>query len=331
MGTSVQSEVVIAGAGGAGDAAAFALRENGFDGTIALIGADPHRPYDRPYLSKEYLRDEIPTERVFLHAPVEYERQHIELLIPQRVVEVSRGDKTVVLDDGRRLQFKTLLLATGAVPRWPPDVPRLSNTFTLRTLDDDEALKQTLMETRRLMLLGAGFIGAEVAASARVKGKEVLMVEHGPVPLGRALGRDMGEIYARIHTSHGIDLRTNTTVARWLTDRERVIGVELSDGSREEIDAVLVAVGVEADVELARDLGLELGQGGVLVDEALLAAPDIFCGGTSRLTCIPCSDATYGWNTGRWRRSKVLLAEPPWPVSPSPTRSCRGSGLTSTT
>jgi 3-phenylpropionate/trans-cinnamate dioxygenase ferredoxin reductase subunit len=123
MGTSVQSEVVIVGAGGAGDAAAFALRENGFDGPITLVGADPHRPYDRPYLSKEYLRDEIPTERVFLHAPVEYERQHIELLIPQRVVEVSRGDKTVVLDDGRRLQFKTLLLATGAVPVCRPMSP----------------------------------------------------------------------------------------------------------------------------------------------------------------------------------------------------------------
>ena len=279
MGTRVQSQVVIVGAGAAGDAAAFALRKNDFDGSIALIGADPHRPYERPYLSKQYLRDEIPAERVFLHPPEEYERQRIELLSGRRVVEVTRGDKAVVLDDGRRLHFDTLILATGGIPRWLPDVPRLSNTFTLRTLDDSAAIKQTLMESRKMLLLGAGFIGAEVAASARVKGKEVLVVEVAPVPLGRALGQEMGEIYARIHRSRGVDLRTNTSVARWLTDRDRVIGVELSDGSREEIDAVLVAIGIEADIELARGLGLELGLGGVLVDEALRAAPDIFCAG----------------------------------------------------
>jgi 3-phenylpropionate/trans-cinnamate dioxygenase ferredoxin reductase subunit len=279
MGTRVQSQVVIVGAGGAGDAAAFALRKHDFDGRIALVGADPHRPYERPYLSKQYLRDEIPVERVFLHPAEEYERQRIELLPDRRVVEVSHGDKAVVLDDDHRLHFDTLILATGGIPRWLPDVPRLSNVFILRTLDDSTAIKQALMESQRMLLLGAGFIGAEVAASARVEGKEVLVVEVAPVPLGRALGQEMGEICARIHRSRGVDLRTSTSVTRWRTNRDRVVGVELSDGSREEIDAVLVAIGIEADIELARGLGLELGLGGVLVDEALRAAPDIFCAG----------------------------------------------------
>jgi 3-phenylpropionate/trans-cinnamate dioxygenase ferredoxin reductase component len=279
MDTAAHSQVVIVGAGGAGDAAAFALRTNGFDGRIVLIGADQRRPYDRPDLSKQFLRDEIPVERVFLHPPEEYERQQIELLAGRRVVEVARGDKTVVLEDGRRLPFDSLILATGGIPRWLPEVPRLSNTFTLRTLDDCAAIKQTLMESQRMLLLGAGFIGAEVAASARVRGKEVLLLERGPVPLGRALGTEMGAIYARIHRSHGVDLRTNSSVARWLTDRDRVVGVELSDGRHEAVDAVLVAVGIDADVELARGLGLELGLGGVLVDATLRATPDIFCAG----------------------------------------------------
>ena len=279
MGIERRSQVVIVGAGGAGDAAALSLRKNGYDGSIVLLGADRHRPYERPYLSKQYLRDEIPTERVFLHPPEEYERQRIELLSNHRVETVTRREKMVVLADSRRIPFDALILATGGVPRSLPEVPTSSNVFTLRTLDDSMAIKQTLSESRRMLLLGAGFIGAEVAASARVTGKEVLVVEVAPVPLARALGQEMGEIYARIHRSRGVDLRTNTSVSRWLTTGDRVVGVELSDGSREEVDAVLVAIGIEAEVRLAQDLGLALGLGGVKVDETLRAAPDIYCAG----------------------------------------------------
>src|SRR5947209_3464549 len=164
---TAETQVVIVGAGAAGDAAAFALRKNGFDGSITLVGADPHRPYERPYLSKQYLRDEIPAEQVYLHPSGEYERQRIELLAHRRVVEVRRRDKAVVLDDGRRATFNTLILATGGIPRRLPDVPQMSNVFTLRTLDDSTALRQALSESGRMLLLGAGFIGAEVAASAR--------------------------------------------------------------------------------------------------------------------------------------------------------------------
>ena len=272
-------QVGIVGAGAAGDAAAMALRKHGYDGSIVLIGADRHRPYERPFLSKQYLRGEVPIERVFLHPPQEYESQRIELLSGRTVVKAGRADQSVVLDDGRSIRFDTLILATGGTPRQLSGVPNLSNVFTLRSLDDSTAIKAALAESSRLLLLGAGFIGAEVAASARMQGKEVLLVEVAPVPLGRALGQQMGEIYARIHRSRGVDLRTNTSVSRWLTAADRVVGVELSDGSREQIDSVLVAIGIEPRLELARDLGLELGAGGVLVDEALRAAPKILCAG----------------------------------------------------
>jgi len=272
-------QILIVGAGAAGDAAATSLRKNGFGGSVLLIGADRHRPYERPLLSKQYLRDEVAPDRVFLHPLEEYEQQHIELLTGHAVVEARARERTVRLDDDRTLHFDTLILAPGATPRWPPEVPRLSNVFTLRTLDDSTAIKRAIEESESILLLGTGFIGAEVAASARLLGKDVLMVELGPVPLGRALGKQMGEIYACIHRTRGVDLRTNTSVTRWLTNGDRVTGVELSDGSEEEVDAALVAIGVEAEVGLARDLGLELGLGGVPTDETLCAAPGIYCAG----------------------------------------------------
>ncbi|MGI8827206.1 MAG: NAD(P)/FAD-dependent oxidoreductase [Chloroflexota bacterium] len=279
MSARLNSQVVIVGAGAAGDAAAMALRQNGFDGSVLLIGADRHRPYERPLLSKQYLRDEVPPDRVFLHRTEEYEQQRIELVTGHAVVEARARARTVRLDDGRDIHFDSLILAPGGTPRWSPEVPRLSNVFSLRTLDDSTAIKRALGESQRMLLLGAGFIGAEVAASARLMGKNVLMIELGSVPLGRALGQEMGEIYARIHRSRGVDLRTGTSVTRWITSEDRVVGVELSDGTQAEIDVALVAIGVGAEVGLARDLGLELGLGGVLVDETLRAAPGIYCAG----------------------------------------------------
>jgi 3-phenylpropionate/trans-cinnamate dioxygenase ferredoxin reductase subunit len=272
-------QVVIVGAGAAGDSAAIGLRKNGFEGTVVLLGADPHRPYERPLLSKQYLRDEVTLERAFLRSPEVYEQQGIELLTGHAVMEARAGEKLVRLDDGRDIHFDSLILATGSKPRRPPGLPDASNVFTLRTLDDATALAEAMREARRVLLIGAGFIGAEVAASARLLGKDVLMVEMAPVPLARALGEEMGAIYANIHRSRGVDLRTSTSVSRWIVEDGRVVGVELSDGSRQETDLVLVAIGVEAEAGLAQDLGLELGFGGVLTDEALRAAPDIYCAG----------------------------------------------------
>jgi 3-phenylpropionate/trans-cinnamate dioxygenase ferredoxin reductase component len=272
-------QVVIVGAGAAGDAAAEALRKSGFDGGVVLVGSDRHRAYHRPYLSKQFLRDELPFERVFLRRPDAYQGLGVEWLAERRVVEASRRDSSVVLDDGRSIRFDVLVLATGGSPRWLEGVPRLANVLTLRSLDDGLALKQALAASRRLLVIGAGFIGAEVAASARALGRDVLVVEVAPVPLGRALGEEMGRVYARIHRERGVDLRTATSVTRWIAHEDRVQAVELSDGSREEVDLVLVAVGIAPELTLARQLDLPLGAGGVMVDEALRAEANVYCAG----------------------------------------------------
>jgi 3-phenylpropionate/trans-cinnamate dioxygenase ferredoxin reductase subunit len=158
-------------------------------------------------------------------------------------------------------------------------VPRAENVLTLRSLRDSQAIRQALQHTSRLLLVGAGFIGAEVAASARLMGKEVLLIESAPVPLGRALGNEVGEIYAGIHRSKGVDVRTGTTVKQWHADGKRVVGATLSDGHREEVDLVIQAVGIEPNLEVPKALGLSLEGGGVAVDEALRAADGVYCGG----------------------------------------------------
>src|SRR5437870_5946979 len=137
---------------------------------------------------------------------------------------------------GAEIGFDTLILATGGSPRWLPGVPRADNVFTLRSLRDSQAIRDALQASGRLLLLGAGFIGAEVGASARTQGKEVLMVEAAPVPLARALGDEVGEVYASIHRSRGVDVRTGTTVKEWHLERGRVSGVTLSDSRREAVD-----------------------------------------------------------------------------------------------
>jgi len=271
--------VVIVGGGGAGDAAAFALRKRGFDGEVAILSADSDRPYDRPYLSKEFLRGEVELKKVFLHDEGEYAKERIELRLQQRVVGGSLADRTLSLQGGGDVSFDVLLVATGGTPRRLPDAPSAANVMTLRSLRDSQSLRDALQRGSRLLLVGAGFIGAEVGASARQLGKEVLMVEAAPVPLARALGEEVGEVYASIHRSKGVDVRTGTTVKEWHLERGRVSGVTLSDGRQEEADVVLVAIGIEPNLELPRALGLAIEGTGVRVDAGLRAAEGVYCAG----------------------------------------------------
>lgn len=270
---------MIVGAGAAGDGAAEALRKAGFDGEVVMVGRDREPAYHRPYLSKQFLRDELPIERVLLRQSDAYEKVGVEWLGGRSVVAASGRDSSVVLDNGRSLGFDVLVLATGGSPRWLDGTPRLDNVFALRTLEDAVSLKQALAEAQRVLVIGAGFIGAEVAASARMMGKDALVVEVASVPLSRALGEDMGHVYARLHRERGVDLRLSTSVTEWHADRDRVRAVGLSDGTREDVDLVLVAVGIQPEVSLADDLGLPIGVGGVLVDETLQARPGVYCAG----------------------------------------------------
>src|SRR5229473_6934016 len=284
--------VVMVGGGGAGDAAAFALRKRGFDGEVVIISADRDRPYDRPYLSKEFLRGEVDLQKVFLHEEAEYAKERIEIRLQQRVVAASLAERTLSLESGDEVKFDTLVVATGGTPRRLPDAPDSYNVVTLRSLHDSQALRDALQKARRLLLVGAGFIGAEVGASARLLGHDVLMVESAPVPLARALGTEVGEVYASIHRSHGVDVRTSTTVKEWHSYGGRVVGVTLSDGRREEADVVLIAIGIDPNVEVPRALGLPIEGTGVRVDSGLRAADGVYCGGDIALHPHPILEQT---------------------------------------
>jgi 3-phenylpropionate/trans-cinnamate dioxygenase ferredoxin reductase subunit len=271
--------VVIVGGGGAGDAAAFGLRKNGFDGEIVIVSADADRPYDRPYLSKEFLRGEIDLSKVYLHQEGAYSTNRIELRLGQQVTGGTLAGRRLTLAGGDEIGFETLILATGGSPRWLPGVPRAGNVFTLRSLRDSQAIRDALQASARVLLIGAGFIGAEVGASARTQGKDVLMVEAAPVPLSRALGEEVGQVYASIHRSRGVAVKTGTTVKEWHSSGDRVVGVTLSDGSREEVDLVLLGVGIDPNLEIPIALGLPTDSGGVVVDEGLRAAEGVYCAG----------------------------------------------------
>lgn len=271
--------VVIVGGGGTGDAAAFTLRKRGFDGEIKILSADSDRPYDRPYMSKEFLRGEIEAPKVFLHDAAEYERERIELRTGVRVSGGSLSERKLVLGDGETVPFDVLVLGLGGTPRMIPGIPAADNVLTLRSFRDSQTLREALTRASRVLIIGAGFIGAEVAASARQLGKEVLLLEALNVPLERALGREVGEVYAGIHRDKGVDLRTGTTVKEWDLTGGRIAGATLSDGRREEVDLVLVAAGITPNLDLPKALGLQVDAGGLRVDQSLRAAPDVYAGG----------------------------------------------------
>jgi 3-phenylpropionate/trans-cinnamate dioxygenase ferredoxin reductase subunit len=271
--------VVIVGGGGGGDAAAFGLRKKGFGGEVVILSADRDRPYDRPYLSKEFLRGEVELPKVFLHDEAEYARQGIELSLSTRVSSASLAERKLSLENGKTILFDTLVLSLGGTPRRLPGVPEAENVFTLRSLHNSQAIREALIASSRLLLIGAGFIGAEVAASARALGKEVLIVEAAPVPLARALGEEVGRVYAAIHRDHGVDMRTGTQIKEWHVEGGRVAGVSLSDGRREEVDMVLLAVGIEPNLELPKAMNLPIEGGGVRVDEGLRAADGVYVAG----------------------------------------------------
>lgn len=317
------ARVVIVGGGGAGDACAFALRKRGFDGDIVIVSADHDRPYDRPYLSKEFLRGEVDTPKVFLHEDGAYEKERIDLRLKERVSGGSLQERRLTLEGGGDISYDTLVLGLGGTPRRLPDLPQAENVRTLRSLRDSSELREALKGSNRVLLVGAGFIGAEVAASARQLGKDVLLLEAAPVPLQRALGAEVGSIYADVHRKHGVDVRTGTTVTRWHTDKQGVAAVTLSDGKREDVDLVLVAVGIDPNLELPKALGLPLDGGGVRVDESLRATPDVYVGGDIAFHHHPVLDRSIRvehWEVakGQGRGIAASIAEGPKPYAKVP-------------
>jgi 3-phenylpropionate/trans-cinnamate dioxygenase ferredoxin reductase subunit len=262
------SAFVIVGAGMAGGKAAETLREEGFDGRIVLVGAEPERPYERPPLSKDYLRGESERAAVYLQEDASWYEQHeIELRASTSVDSLDVGERAVVLEGGERVDYDALLLATGAEPR-RLTVPGadLEGVHVLRTLEDCDALRGVLDRGGRLVVVGAGWIGCEVAASARQRGMEVAVIEPQSVPLERVLGAELGAFYRDVHLDHGVVLGLGTGVEA-IEGAGRVERVRASDGETFEADAVLIGVGVTPRTALAGGV-LDVDDG-ILVDAGL--------------------------------------------------------------
>ena len=270
---------VIVGASLAGAKAAEELRGRGFDGRVVLIGSEPERPYERPPLTKDYLRGESDREKVYVHEQGFYERHEIELVTGMRVTAIDARASRVTLDGGHGFGFDRLLLTTGADPRQIP-VPGadLDGVYYLRTLADCDALRGRLDCGGHVVVVGAGWIGSEFAASARQRGLEVTLVDPLALPNERVFGAEIGAFYRDVHAQHGIELLLGEGVEAFDGDGA-VARVRTSSGTVVECDFVVVGIGVAPRVQLARDAGLEVDNG-ILVDDKLQSsAPNVFAAG----------------------------------------------------
>lgn len=260
--------VVVVGASLAGVRAAEALRRHGFDGTLVLVGAESHYPpYDRPPLSKEVLAGKWEPERGRLRIGTDV---GADLLLGQRAVALDLGKRRLTLDQGAEVGFDGLVVATGCSPRRVGgDSAAMEGVHVLRTIDDCLALRAELDRSPRVVVVGAGFIGSEVAATCRGRGLDVTVVEALPLPLLQVLGPQMGEVMAGLHRDHGTRLQLGLGVARF-EGRERVEEVVLSDGSRVAADVVVIGVGVAPETGWLDGSGL-LVDNGVVCDERCAA------------------------------------------------------------
>ncbi|GGT59297.1 pyridine nucleotide-disulfide oxidoreductase [Streptomyces kurssanovii] len=271
---------VIVGAGLAGAKAAQTLREEGFDGPVVLLGKESERPYERPPLSKGYLLGKDERDTVYVHPPQWYAEHDVDLRLGVAVTAIDPAGHEVTLADGSLIGFEKLVLTTGSSPR-RLTVPGadLDAVHYLRRLPDSDRIKEAFASASRVVVIGAGWIGLETAAAARTAGVEVTVLEMAELPLLRVLGREVSQIFADLHTDHGVDLRFGVQVAEITGADGRANGVLLADGSRIDADAVIVGVGITPNTQLADAAGLEVDNG-IRVDAHLRTShPDIYAAG----------------------------------------------------
>ena len=273
------SHMVIVGGGLAAGTAAKTLVDEGFDGEVTIVTEEAHPPYQRPPLSKGYLAGKESLDAVILRPREWYAEHGIDLRTSTRAVSLDPAAHEVGLADGTILGYDSALLATGSSPRTLPlEGADLPGVATLRRLEDSDTLASQLRDGgRRLVLIGSGWIGMEVAATARELGNHVTILERDPVPLAAALGTEMGEVFRGLHEEHGVDLRTSVDVQK-ISGADRADGVVV-DGETVPADIVLIGVGAVPNTGLAERAGLRLGNG-ILTDSALrTSAPDVFAAG----------------------------------------------------
>ncbi|GAA3913523.1 NAD(P)/FAD-dependent oxidoreductase [Microbacterium invictum] len=273
------SHMLIIGGGLAGGTAAATLRREGFDGDVTLVADEAHPPHQRPPLSKGFLAGKEGMDAVILHPDEWYADRGIHLRTGVAATGLDPDAHTVALADGSELTYDAVLLATGASPRRLP-IPGhdLAGVHTLRRIEDSESLAAALRDGgKRLVLIGSGWIGMEVAATARQFGNAVTILERDPVPLAAAVGPQFGEMFRALHVEHGVDLRTSVGVER-ITGGDRADGVVV-DGETVPADLVLIGVGAVPNTALAEVAGLRIDNG-ILVDARLrTSAPDVYAAG----------------------------------------------------
>ena len=287
--------LVIVGASLAGAKAAETLRTEGFDDRVVLLGEETDRPYERPLLSKDYLRGEKPAARLYVHGEGFYADNDIELMTGTRVDSLDPVAHEVTLHDGSRMPYSRLLLSTGAAPR-PLPLPGadLPGVRYLRQMGDSDSLRAAITAASRVVVIGARWIGSEVAASARQMNAEVTIVAPDAMPLERALGPEVGGIYRDLHAEHGVDLRLGTQIEAIVGDGAAQ-GVRTTGGQVIEGDLVVVGIGASPRDELAAGAGLSV-ENGIAVDEFLAtSAPDVFAAG----------DVASTWNTRYNKRIRM--------------------------
>ncbi len=270
-------QIVVIGGSLAGLRCVEALRRLGYDGRLTWVGAETHLPYDRPPLSKDVLAGTREPDRIALTRGDSFEALDLDLRLGQCATELDLNERVVELESGARVSYEGLVIATGATPKSLPGIGSLGGVHTLRTLDDCLAIRSELERGPRVAVVGAGFIGAEVAATCRQRGLEVCLIEALPAPMAAALGTQIGEVCAAAHRDHGVDLRCGVGVAG-LEGDTRVERVRLSDGSSVAADVVVVGIGVTPATGWLETSGLTVDDG-VVCDETTAAAPGVVAAG----------------------------------------------------
>jgi 3-phenylpropionate/trans-cinnamate dioxygenase ferredoxin reductase component len=276
----VAGRIVVIGAGLAGAKTVEALRDNGFDGSITLVGCERDLPYERPPLSKDYLLGKAGLHDSEVHDGAWYRERRVDVRAGTVATALDTGAHTVTLADGTALEYDKAVLATGSVPK-RPRIPGAdaTNVHVLRTTGDAELLRQVLDAGGRLVIVGGGWIGMEVAAAARQADVDVTVVESESLPLLKALGAELAEVYLELHLSHGVKFRPGAAVERFEVADGRVVSVELAGGTSLPADAVLLAVGAAPELGLARDAGLDVSDGVLVGADLRTSDPDVWAVG----------------------------------------------------
>lgn len=278
--TTTQNFIIVGG-GLAGVSAAEELRKQGFEGTIQLIGKEAHAPYIRPPLSKGYLNGSDGLDAVYVHPEAWYAENNIDLHTDTNVYGVNAAAHEITVSGGKPLHYDKLLIATGSSPRvLTIDGAELGGVHYLRTLDDSQSLNKELAAGgRKLVLIGSGWIGMEVGATARTLGNDVTILEQVPIPLAGAIGDELGTMFHDLHQEHGVDMRMSVAVDKIVGSHGKVSGVQLKTGEVIPADLVLIGVGAVPNIALADDAGI-ITENGIVVDQAMQSSdPDIYAAG----------------------------------------------------